>query len=343
MKRGKSGGSFTVKRVLRLPDSWPPTLTVVIDTEEEFDWAAPFDAKATATENIAEQPLAQAIFDRRGLVPAYVIDYPVARSRVARDILGRFAIDGRCEIGAHLHPWVNPPAVGPVDRFHSYPGNLAPAIERAKLEALTCCIEEAFGRRPLIYKAGRYGIGPATERILADLRYEIDASVVPHSDFSADDGPDFTGLPDQPFITAGGVLALPLSVHFVGRLAGLGPRVHPYLLARRLKGLHLPGIAARLGLIERLVLSPEGHRLEDMIRQTRAALARGERWFMLTYHSSSLLPGAAPYVRTSGDRQQFLDTIERYLAFFLGVCGGRTASLSHLAKAIGHENLAISQ
>ena len=48
-------------------------------------------------------------------------------------------------------------------------------------------------------------------------------------------------------------------------------------------------------LVERLRLTPEGLTLADMKRQTRAALARGERYFMLTYHSSTLLPGVTPY------------------------------------------------
>lgn len=334
MRRRRAGGVFTVGRRLSLPEDNPPTLIAVIDTEEEFDWSAPFNPAATSTANILNQPLAQAIFDRHGLVPTYVIDYPVAASAPARAVLGGIAATGRCEIGAHLHPWVNPPAGGPVDAFHSYPGNLEPGEERAKLAALTDCIAEGFGRRPDIYKAGRYGVGPATGRILADLGYRIDASVVPHTDFSPFEGPDFLHLPPAPFVTKEGVLALPLSVHFAGRLAEFGSVLFPHLASGWGRRLHLPGIAARLGLLERLWLSPEGHRLDDMMRQTRAALAQGERLFMLTYHSSSLLPGAAPYVRSLAERERFLGTLDRYLSFFLGACSGRAASLSGVAAIL---------
>jgi hypothetical protein len=327
-------GVFRAARRLGLPVGDPPTLTVVIDTEEEFDWSAPFDEAATATENIRHQTLAQAVFDRHGVVPTYVIDYPVAASEAARAVLRGFAEAGRCEIGAHLHPWVNPPAGAPVDRFHSYPGNLPPALEREKIAQLTERIEAGFGQPPLIYKAGRYGIGPATDGILARLGYRIDVSVVPHSDFSADAGPDFTALPAGPFVTAAGVTALPLSVHFTGALARLGPCLYPPLNARWGRTLRLSGIAARAGLLERLRLSPEDHGLADMMRQTRAALAAGERLFMLTYHSSSLLPGAAPYVRSAADRERFLAALDGYLAFFLGQCGGRAASVSAAAARL---------
>ncbi|HEX7388731.1 MAG TPA: hypothetical protein VF286_01390, partial [Acidiphilium sp.] len=274
------------------------------------------------------------IFDRFKAVPTYVIDYPVASSREACKTLRSFVDAGCCEIGAHLHPWVNPPTGGPIDSFHSYPGNLPPEEERAKLDALTKRIEDEFRARPGIYKAGRYGVGRATEGILLELGYKIDVSLVPHSDFSSDGGPNFGGIPAHPFVTKGGVVALPLTVTFVGHLAGMGATLYPYLTARLSHRLHAPGVAARTGLLERLRLSPEGHAASDMCRETRAALARGERFFMLTYHSSSLLPGASPYVRTTADREKFLERIERYLRFFVAECGGRMISVSDAAALL---------
>jgi hypothetical protein len=323
---------FPIIRTLRPPADWPATLTVVIDTEEEFDWSAPFDATATAVENIASQSLAQAIFDDHGVVPTYVIDYAVANSAAAVGQLDAFLQGGRCEIGAHLHPWINPPHRGPIDNRHYFPGNLPAELERAKLTALRDRIAGAFGAPPTIYKAGRYGIGAATAPILAELGFGIDVSIVPHTDFRASQGPDFTGFDNDPFETLGGVIALPLSVGFVGALASQGARLFPALSAA--SALRLPGIAARLGVLERLRLSPEGHRLADLTRQTRAALDQGQRFFMLTYHSSSLLPGASPYVRSEAERTAFLGILRDYLAFFLGEIGGRSLSISATAAAI---------
>ncbi len=332
---------FAVQRQLVVPESWPPTLVVVVDTEEEFDWTAPFDPASTTVANIACQPLAQRIFDAHGVVPTYVVDYPVAATPEAAAVLRGIAEAGRCEIGAHLHPWVTPPwdsqlPGGPVDARHSYPGNLPPALERAKLAALTQAIEAGFGRRPVVYKAGRYGVGPATAGILDALGYRVDVSVVPHTDFSADGGPDFIALPDGPFRFAPGLIELPLSVHFVGALAGAGRLVYPWLTSRSVRRLRLPGIAARLGLLERLRLTPEGHRLDDMQRQTRAALARGARLFMLTYHSSSLLPGATGYVRDAAGRDRFLATLDAYCGDFLGTLGGRASTVTAVAAELEH-------
>ena len=324
---------LAVQRMLAVPTDWPPTLVVVVDTEEEFDWSAPFDAASTGVANIACQPLAQRILDAHGVVPTYVVDYPVAATPAANAVLRGFAEAGRCAIGAHLHPWVTPPAEGPVDARHSYPGNLPPALERRKLEALTEAIVAGFGIRPVVYKAGRYGVGPATGGILRALGYGIDVSVVPHTSFAADGGPDFTALPDRPFAIAPGLVELPLSVHFVGALRGAGRRLYP-CLAGRLARLRLAGIAARLGLLERLRLTPEGHGLDDMLRQTRVALADGVRLFMLTYHSSTLLPGATGYVRSEAERGRFLAVLDGYCRVFLGPLGGRAGTVAGVAAAL---------
>ncbi|MGH6875836.1 MAG: polysaccharide deacetylase family protein [Rhizomicrobium sp.] len=322
--------------------AWPPAqdgpvLIVVIDTEEEFNWSAPFDRSATTVANIEFQPLAQAVMDRHGVVPTYAIDYPVADTATAVSVLRPIAERGGCEIGAHLHPWVNPPHEGTVDDFHSFPGNLAPELEREKLAILQRRIQRAFGVRPIIYKAGRYGIGPSTFETLVELGFRIDVSVVPHTDFSAGHGPDFTRFPSSPFRPRNELVALPLSVHFAGALSAAGPALYPLVSSRAGQRLRAGAMLSRLGLLERLRLSPEGHTLADMKRQTRVALAHGERYFMLTWHSSSLLPGTNPYVRTEEDRQRFLSTQDAYFAFFAGACGGRTTSVSAFASSLARD------
>ncbi len=326
--------SFLVRRPLKVRSDRSPVLTVVVDTEEEFDWSAPFDALESKTSNIALQPLAQAILEHHGAVPTYVVDYPVASAALGRDALAKCAADGRCEIGAHLHPWVTPPHTGPVDNKNSFPGNLPADLERAKLSILTRCITEQFGRAPTIYKAGRYGIGPNTSRILHDLGYKIDVSIVPYTDFSPYMGPDFSRYSDMPFCTDYDLLEMPLSVTFVGLAARFGPTLYPLALRPLGRLLQIPGILSRLGILERLRLSPEGHTLADLQRQTRAGIGRGQKHFMLTYHSSSLLPGATSYVRTAEDLEKFLATLDRYLRFFRDECRGRMMSVSQVAHEL---------
>lgn len=332
--RSTIGDDADLKSIEAPTESWPPTIVVIIDTEEEFDWQQEPNSKYVSVTNVHEQTSAQLIFDKNNIIPTYVVDYPVATTPSSVRVLRTFLEEGRCDIGAHLHPWVNPPINEPLNAQNSYPGNLPPSLERQKLRVLTQAIVENFGHRPVVYKAGRYGIGPSTPAILRELRYVVDSSVVPYTDFSADGGPDFTCFSPSPFKLAEGVIELPLSVHFTGLLAGTGLRLSRFLSRDLARRLHLAGAFARLGLLQRLRLTPEGYSLDHMMRQTRAALDSGTKLFVLTYHSSSLKPGATAYARDKAERDKLLTTLENYIGFFMNDIGGRSETAARVAEAL---------
>jgi peptidoglycan/xylan/chitin deacetylase (PgdA/CDA1 family) len=314
--------------VVDLPPDTPPVLTVVIDTEEEFDWSAPFSSANVGTSHIRHQHRAQRIFEKYGITPTYLVDFPVAESEESRAVLREFVGGRHCEIGAHLHPWVNPPIEETVDARSSYPGNLPPSLERAKLMRLTDAISSAFGVRPVVYRAGRYGVGAASATMLEELGYEIDMSVVPYSDFRRDLGPDFGACGQRPywFGQHRRLLELPLTVGWAGVLERAGKPLHDFVQSPLPRLFRAPGVLARLGLFERIRLSPEGITFDEMRRLTVALLRSGLRTFSLTYHSPSLLPGKTPYVRSASELDVFLDTLDRYFEFFVGELGGRTST-----------------
>jgi hypothetical protein len=305
----------------------PPMLLVVVDTEEEFDWTKPFSRTNVSTETLVCQHAAQDILSRYCLTPTYVIDYPVAASPAMR-VLRELKDSGRCQIGTHQHPWLSPPYEEEVVVFNSYPGNLPPDLERRKLERLTIAVERASGDAPTVYKAGRYGIGPATAAILTELGYKIDISLVPHTDFRADGGPNFCGLGDRPFWFGpdSGLLEIPLTRGFTGRARRTGPLLYPILLGNPLRHAHAAGLARRLGLLQRVGLSPEGFSVDQQCRLLRTMYAAGHRVFMLTYHSPSLVPGHTPYVRSAEDLEHFLETLDFVIRFFMEVLSGVPAT-----------------
>jgi peptidoglycan/xylan/chitin deacetylase (PgdA/CDA1 family) len=309
---------------------------VIIDTEEEFDWSRPLSRENTATDSIVAQSLAQEIFAKYDVTPTYVIDYPVATSETAVAVLKPLLEAGRCELGAHLHPWVNPPHDEEVTPYNSYPGNLPEAAERGKLERLIEAIARNFGQRPTVYKAGRYGVGPRTARILEDLGFEVDLSVVPRTSFAADGGPDFTAFDHRPywFGERQRLLEIPLSVGFAGRLARLGPWAYPLTTMPWAMRLRAPGIAARLRLLERIRLTPEGIDHPAHRRLTKHLLSEGCRVFSLTYHSPSLQPGRTPYVGNEAELGAFLKSIDDYLDFFLNGLGGEAATPASLYRRL---------
>lgn len=325
----------------RLPADHPPVLVVVVDTEEEFDWGQPFSRDNTATRSIAAQPLIhERIFDRHGIVPTYCIDWPVATTPTAVATLRRLMEEGRCEIGTHLHPWVCPPHEETVNTFNSYTGNLPPELEYRKLENMTRAISENFGRAPLTFKAGRYGVGTHTAASIARLGYHIDASTVPYTSFSSDGGPDFSAHTETPYwFPADGrkLLELPVTTAFCGSLRGSGAALYPTLQSPVARALRLGGIASRAGLLERIRLTPEGCDAPALIRLLRTLRADGCQIFSLTYHSPSLEPGHTPYVRTAEELERFLDTVAQTCRYFADELGGTFMSLSAL-----HARLAAS-
>lgn len=323
-----------------LPPETPPVLTVVVDTEEEFDWNQPFSRSNTSTQSIAAQPLAhQRVFDKYGVVPTYVIDWPVVSDPAAVKVLKGLMLQGRCEIGTHLHPWVSPPYEEEVSVFNSYAGNLPKELEDKKLETLTDAIEAAFGVRPIVFKAGRYGVGPHTAETIAKLGYLIDASVVPYTRMTADGGPDFSGHGIDPFwFDAGGktLLELPATAGYAGIFHHQGAKLYPALQQNWARQLRLPGIASRLGLLERVKLTPEGYRTQRLIALTQCLRAQGCPYFGLTYHSPSLVPGHTPYVNSPTELEIFLQTLDEYIGFFIKTFGGKTMSLSSYLRITVH-------
>jgi len=308
---------------IRLPATQKPILVTVIDTEEEFDWSRCPDPAATSVRAMKHVDRIQAIFDAYKIRPTYVVDYPVASQAEGFRPLKEIQDSGRCEIGAHLHPWVNPPVEEVMSPRNTYGCNLAPDLEARKLEVLTQEIERSFERRPRVFKAGRYGLGEASIDTLGRLGYEVDVSVFPCMDWRGDGGPDFSRAPHEPARIEGStLLEVPLTGGFVGLLSSIGRPVHRLANSAVLRRLRLPGILSRMRLVDRLALSPEAYTSEEHLRLTKHLLARGVRVFSWTLHSPSVEPGCTPYVRDQSELRRFLDRFKSYFDIFFGELGG---------------------
>lgn len=314
-----------------------PLLLVVVDTEEEFDWTQPFNRDAVATESIPAQDRAHAVFDKYGIVPTYVLDYAVARSASAAAYLRRLVDAGRAHFGTHCHPWVTPPYDDEVNAYNSFHGNLPPELEAAKLEASTEAVAQAFGQRPLIFKAGRYGVGAATMGVIRRLGYRIDCSFVPATSFERVHGPNFLGTSMHPFFAdeSRDLLEVPLTVGYGGRAWWAGQRFAALWDNPMLQQLRVQSVLSRLDVLWRARLSPEGFDADTQIRLMEALYAQGVRVFSLTYHSPSLAPGNTPYVRNEHDLQEFLRRIDRVCSHFRDRLGGEFSTLMDLWRDVG--------
>lgn len=312
---------------VRWPDDWGTRFLLFVDVEEEFDWRRPPDRAARATTAMAALPAAHRRFADAGTGVACMVDHPVATDPASCDILREIASDERSAIGAQLHAWVTPPFDEPLTPANSYPGNLPPALEAAKIDALTDAIVAGVGARPIAYRAGRYGIGPATLGLLRDRGYRIDSSMRARYDYSAAGGPDFTRIDSHAFRREG-MLELPLTTVFTGRGRRWGVGLYD-ALGRVPRGR---GGAARAGLLSRIALTPEDMPLAAVIEAIDTAVGENVGLLSFSFHSPSLAPGHTPYVRDAADLLAFWRWWDAVLGH-LAKSGVRATTLAEVSDA----------
>jgi len=286
-----------------LPEDFGRRFFLFVDTEEEFDWSAPRSREADAVTAVAMLPEGHARFTRFGVTPTYLIDYPIANNPASAAVMASFVADGTAVVGAQLHPWVNPPFDEVISNANSFVGNLPEAQERAKLVALTERIEAMVGTRPLAYRAGRYGIGANSARLLIEQGYRLDVSIRSLFDYRADEGPDFSAYPRWPWWidSTHRLLELPLTAAYTGGLRRHGPALFPSSAALPLAR----AVLARAGLLQRVALTPEGMPLRDVLHALEILVGEGVELFSLSFHSPSLRPGHTPYVRDAAELKLF--------------------------------------
>ncbi len=316
-------------RVRFAPD-FAPRFVVTVDTEEEFDWTKPFARFGHGLTHVPALGRFQAFCENMGLAPVYLIDYPVACDARMIDLLGPAVAQRRAEVGVQLHPWVSPPHDEAMTIHNSYAGNLPAALEQAKFDGLRQTIAAAFGSSPVIYRAGRYGVGANTARILAGGGIRIDSSVRAQFDYTDQGGPDFRNHPAHPWWIdrAAGLIELPLTTVYCGSLRRYGGAV--YHRVRRVPRMR--GVLARLGLIERVPLTPEGVDSAAAVRAIDAALDDRLPVLVFAFHSPSLLPGHTPYVRDEAALDRLYDWWRTVLAH-LRIRNVQPATLSDIITA----------
>ena len=291
--------------IVRFRPGTGPRYVVTVDTEEEFDWSKPFDRTSHGLDHVPRLIKFQQFCEGFGICPIYLIDYPVATDPAAAEILRDAIAAGRAEVGVQLHPWVNPPHEEEVNVHNSFTGNLPTDLQRAKFTKLRDAIERNFGAPPMIYRAGRYGVGPATASILSDGGIAIDTSVRARFDYSSTGGPNFRNHPLQPYWIdrQRTLMELPLTTVFWGLLRQQGRGLYPALW----RVPRLRGLLARLGMLERIPLTPEGVSIEEALKGIDMAVDDGLKVLVFSFHSPSLRPGYTPYVRNEDELDRFYD------------------------------------
>ena len=182
-----------------------------------------------------------------------------------------------------------------------------------------------------MYRAGRYGVGPNTADILSDGGIAVDTSVRATFDYSTGGGPNFRDFPITPYWIdrTKGLMELPLTTVYWGLLRQFGTALY----ARMWRVPRLRGALARIGMLERIPLTPEGVTIEEALRGIDIAIDMQLPVLVFSFHSPSLAPGFTPYVRNEDDLDALYDWFRQAFAY-LERRGVRPTKVSELIDAV---------
>ena len=302
-----------------------PAILMGVDTEADDQWSRA-GRDTQQVRNAERLPALQALCDEYGVRPSYLVTHEMATRPESAPVLQALARTGRCEIGAHLHPWSSPPFRPEDLAAHTYPHNLPPDLLDRQLQELTETIAERLGVRPTTYRAGRNGFDGGTLPILERLGYTVDTSVDPLFNERRKGGMAFAGAPVVPYhpayddvrrAGASTILEVPITAATDPPL----PRAIEKAYAS-LPAIPYRGALRRFGL-QPVWLRPSYTSRARMIAFASRLHAAGAPCFNIIFHSSELLPGGSPYTPDAASVERFFADLRALLAHLtaLGAVG----------------------
>ena len=315
-----------------------PQLIVSVDTEEEGLWGGRYRVTGNTTENLGGLPRFQSLCERLGVPPTYVIDAPVLDDPQAVERLRGWQDSKVCEVGAHCHPWCNPPLKDIEPReAETFLCNLPVEVQRAKLSWLTDRIADSMGRTPTSYRAGRYGFNESSATILQELGYRVDSSLLPMHDYRDYGGPDFlmASRQCQPYFgDPSGLIEIPVTAGFTRPGYERRRSIWKRLRTQPWKRLRAPGIADRMGIARRVKLSPEGTRLADLRRLVDSLVSEQMTVLVLMLHSTSLMKGFSPYAKDDAGLEQLYERMTEIIRYITSEFAFQGVTLTQAADTL---------
>lgn len=291
---------------------------MTIDTEEEWDWNGPFPESDCSVSNVQKIPEFQAFCESLGIRPTYFVDYAAADNDKAANALREAMAKDHCEIGAHLHPWCNPPFFGKTTEAESHVVNLPIQQVEQKLDALIESIVRKFERYPRSFRTGRWGINAPVLKLLNDRGFLVDSSVYPYYEnefFSCKPSPLTAYWPDlnNPLIEGiqRNIMEIPVTAGFTRRSFERWDKIIDRCSQPPLSHFRSVGMLWHSGIVKKLYLSPELTNADDMLSLVHNSLLRGNPIVHMYLHSSSLIDGATGLLKSENALQTIMSRINK--------------------------------
>lgn len=291
---------------------------ITVDTEGDNGWDRP---RIYETKNAQGVARFQKFCESFGFKPIWLTNYEMSLDSTFVKVVKDALKNKTCEVGAHIHPWNNPPDFSLTDADYKYLPYLIEypyEVMEEKIAFLTKHLENVFEEKMISHRAGRWAINNDYLKCLSDYGYKVDCSVTPLIDWRNSmglpnglGGSDYSDFPKciyNPLQDVNNFFEIPMSTMnnviinniVVNTIMKVLPKricetkIFNALNARKVFMLR-PRLGARkrlLIMIDKLVADPNLDHLEFMI------------------HSSELYPGTSPKCKTEEELDEIYKDIE---------------------------------
>lgn len=320
----------------------PDVLFVLsIDTEEEWDWSGPFPEDNFSVENLQQLPKFQDFCETLNIRPTYFVDYAAADNPDSVKALKTFSNNNLCEIGAHLHPWCNPPYFGESGEKESHVINLPISQVEEKLDALITLLNKHFNITPNSFRTGRWGIDRNVLQLLVKKGFQVDSSMYP---FYKNKYFNYEKVILEPYwpdynnpIKRGSqrnIVEIPVTVGFNRKNFSVMLKIYNIITHSLLSHLRLTGIFWHTRLLRKIYLSPEVTSGQDMQDLVDFALNNQHPVIHMYFHSSSLIDGATGFMPGENTHDTICDNIKHVIEYTQKKANVKFCTISEAASIL---------
>ena len=262
------------------------------------------------------------LFTKYNIKPTYLISPEVINNRESVEVLKTME---NCELGTHLHcefiePYSDLNCISTLKTQNMLPYE----IEFQKIKNLTNLFENNFNYSPLSFRAGRFGISTNTIKILSQLGYRVDSSIVPFriQNYNAIKQ-SFFGAPLTPYHPSinnynkkgnSDILEVPVS-HFID-----GFNKWPSFILRQLSEYNnlFIKILKRFGTsFQKTWIRPYRLNSIELINATQQMIHtyfKNEKHIMINimFHSNEIMANCSPYCKSTIDVDNYINSLDKY-------------------------------
>ncbi|MBT6691328.1 hypothetical protein HOB10_03280 [Candidatus Parcubacteria bacterium] len=284
---------------------------ITVDTEADNEWQRLDKIKV---ENIKFLPRFQALCEKYEFKPTYLLTYDVASDKESVSILKPWQDSGQAEIGAHLHPWSNPPMTKERSwetKHHRFPHDLSEDELKSKMETLTNVIKDNFQIMPKSFRAGRWGFDKRVAKEITRLNYLVDCSITPKIDWTRTKGdpngqggknfkhyqvaPYFLDIDNISKVGKNNLLEVPMTVLFTLLFKKEDTSLSNFFLG--LPDSFFKKVINKLFFGQKWLRVFPNSKMKDWQRIYESAKKNNLPVMEFMIHSSELMPGGSPYAK----------------------------------------------